>query len=56
MSELNSTQMVPMEGVGFGLEEVGGGVYFSSMVVVGRAEKVIFLRLPNKIRRSGGSN
>lgn len=48
VSELNSTQMVPMEGVGIGFEEVGGGVYFSSMVVVGRAEKVIFLRLPNR--------
>lgn len=46
VSELNSTQIVPMEGpAGFGFEAVGGVVYFSSMAVVGRAEKVIFLRL-----------
>ena len=48
VSELNSTQIVPIEGVGFGFEAVAGGVYFSSIVVVGRAEKVIFLRLQNK--------
>lgn len=41
----NSIQMVPIVALGFGAEEVGRGVYFWSMEVVGRAEKVIFLRL-----------
>lgn len=45
ISELNSTQIVPIEGEGFGLEGVGKVVYFSSIAAVGRAEKVIFLRL-----------
>ena len=45
VSELNSTQIVPIVGVA-GLDvEVGGGVCFSNMAAVGRAEKVIFLRL-----------
>lgn len=46
VSALNSTQMVPMlGGGGVGAEAVGGWEYFSSMAAVGRAEKVIFLRL-----------
>ena len=44
-SELNSTQMVPMSGAGFGFEDVGRGVYFSFMAGVGRAEKFMRLRL-----------
>lgn len=41
----NSIQMVPTAADGFGAELVGRGVYFWSIEVVGRAEKVIFLRL-----------
>lgn len=41
----NSIQIVPIVALGFGAEGVGRGVYFWSMEVVGRAEKVIFLRL-----------
>lgn len=41
----NSIQMVPIVALGFGAEGVARGVYFWSMEVVGRAEKVIFLRL-----------
>lgn len=46
VSALNSTQMVPiLGGDGVGCEVVGGTLYFSIMAAVGRAEKVIFLRL-----------
>ena len=41
----NSIQIVPTAADGFGAELVGMGVYFSSMDIVGRAEKVSFLRL-----------
>ena len=49
----NSIQIVPTAAAGFGAELVGRGVYFSSMDVVGRAEKVIFLRLSWGFRRGG---
>ena len=42
---MNSTQMVPISGVGEGFDGVGRGVYFVSINAVGRAEKFIFLRL-----------
>ena len=44
-SVVNSTQMVPISGVGEGFDGVGRGVYFVSINAVGRAEKFIFLRL-----------
>lgn len=44
-SLLNSTQMVPIAGSGWGASREGRGVYFLSIDVVGRAEKFIFLRL-----------
>lgn len=49
----NSIQIVPTAADGFGAELVGRGVYFSSMDVVGRAEKVIFLRLSGVFREGG---
>lgn len=57
-SELNSTQMVPIVGAGEGSALVGRGVYFFSMVVVGRAEKFIFLRLLKvvSVSQPGGLN
>lgn len=45
LSVVNSTQMVPISGVVEGWALVGRGVYFVSIVGVGRAEKFIFLRL-----------
>lgn len=50
----NSIQIVPTAADGFGAELVGRGVYFSSMDVVGRAEKVIFLRLSGFSAAGGG--
>lgn len=50
----NSIQIVPTAADGFGTELVGRGVYFSSMDVVGRAEKVIFLRLSGFSAAGGG--
>ena len=53
VSGLNSTQIVPIEGGGLGFEAVGGVEYFSSMAAVGRAEKVIFLRLEGDVLGGG---
>ena len=48
----NSIQMVPIVGRGFGLDEVGRGVYFASIASVGLKEVVIFLRLKWRDERS----
>ena len=46
-SGLNSIQIVPVAGGGgLGLDGVGKVVYFWIIASVGRAENVIFLRLP----------
>lgn len=44
-SPQNSTQIVPMEGVGFGFRDEGGSVYLAIMGVEGRAEKFMARRL-----------
>ncbi len=44
-SAANSIQIVPIWATGCGCVEVGRGVYFVSIAVVGLKEVVIFLRL-----------